>query len=185
MAYLDPPWDYGGQSQHGGKGKPTTGSASVHYPTVKLHRLKRFPMREILAEDALVFMWTTNPHLDQAIDLLRAWGLKFATVAFCWDKERLNPGFYTMSQVELCLVAKTGKIPQPRGIRNARQYVKQRRMEHSRKPDEVMKRIEAMFPTQRKVELFARRKAPGWHCWGNQVEAEPELQAFLAAHGWE
>lgn len=43
--------------------------------------------------------------------------------------------------------------------------------EHSAKPEEVRTRIEQMFPTQRKLELFARKPSPGWDVWGNEVES--------------
>ena len=79
---------------------------------------------------------------------------------------RVNPGFYTMSQCELCLVFKRGKIPTPRGKRNVRQLVSAKRGPHSVKPDEVRLRIEAMFPSQRKIELFARKGVAGWEPWG-------------------
>jgi N6-adenosine-specific RNA methylase IME4 len=107
---------------------------------------------------------------------MRAWGFSWATVAFAWDKQKVNPGFYTMSQVELCLVGKTGKIPQPRGLRNVRQFVSELRGEHSAKPNEVRSRIEAMFPTQAKIELFARNSSPGWSSWGNEVESNIEIK---------
>ena len=111
-------------------------------------------------------MWATNPHLDQAIDLGKRWGFAWATVAFVWDKQRVNPGFYTMSQCELCLVFKHGRIPAPRGARNVRQLVSEKRAGHSRKPDEVRRRIEAMFPSARKIELFAREHIAKWAAWG-------------------
>lgn len=41
--------------------------------------------------------------------------------------------------------------------------------EHSAKPDAVQERIEALYPTARKVELFARRRRPGWDAWGDEV----------------
>jgi N6-adenosine-specific RNA methylase IME4 len=115
-------------------------------------------------------MWTSSPHLDQAIELMKAWGFKWATVGFVWDKQKVNPGFYTMSQVELCLIGKKGKIPQPRGARNIRQLVSIERGKHSAKPHEVRQRIELMFPTQNKIELFARDEVEGWDCHGNEVE---------------
>ncbi len=171
IIYCDPPWDYKGQKQHAGKGKKDTGGAISHYPTMKLKELKKLkPMIDTLsANDCLLFMWATSPHLDQAIDLMKAWGFKWATVGFVWDKGRVNPSFYTMSQVELCLVGKKGKIPQPRGARNIRQYVSHPREKHSKKPDEVRKRIELMFPTQPKIELFAREVVKWWSAWGNEV----------------
>ena len=111
-------------------------------------------------------MWSSSPHLDQAIELGKRWGFAWATVAFVWDKQRVNPGFYTLSQCELCLVFKHGRIPAPRGARNVRQLVSEKRDGHSRKPEEVRGRIDAMFPDAAKIELFARDRAEGWTAWG-------------------
>lgn len=169
VIYADPPWDYRGQLQHAGVGSGDTGGAIRHYPTVKLADLKRLGVPAIAGEDCLLFMWTTNPHLDQAVELGKSWGFKWATVAFVWDKERVNPGFYTLSQCELCLVFKKGRIPTPRGARNIRQLVRSKRGPHSEKPEEVRRRIEAMFPQQSKIELFARRRAEGWTSWGLDI----------------
>ena len=137
-----------------------------HYPTVPLSILRELDVESIAAPDSLLFLWSTNPHMDQAISLGLQWGFRWATVGFVWDKERVNPGFYTMSQCELCLVFKRGRIPTPRGARNVRQLVREKRTEHSRKPDEVRHRIHHMFPHSKKIELFARTKARGWSVWG-------------------
>ena len=166
IIYADPPWDYRGQLQHAGAGSRDTGGAMRHYPTVVLGNLAKLDVASVAAEDSLLFLWATSPHLDQAIELGKAWGFAWATVAFVWDKVRVNPGFYTMSQCELCLVFKRGKIPTPRGLRNVRQLVSAKRGPHSEKPEEVRRRIEAMFPAQRKIELFARHRAAGWESWG-------------------
>ena len=166
IIYADPPWDYRGQLQHAGAGSPDTGGAARHYPTVVLGNLAKLDVASVAADNSLLFLWATSPHLDQAIDLGKAWGFAWATVAFVWDKMRVNPGFYTMSQCELCLVFKRGKIPTPRGLRNVRQLVSAKRGPHSAKPEEVRQRIEAMFPAQRKIELFARHRVAGWESWG-------------------
>ena len=173
----DPPWDYKGQKQHAGKGKPDTGGAEKHYHTLTLQELKGLKVHEIAdPEGCLLFLWATSPHLDQAIELLKAWGFKWATVGFVWDKMRVNPGFYTMSQCELCLIGKRGKIPRPRGARNIRQLVQSMRQKHSKKPEEVRKRIEQMFPTQKKVELFASARVQGWDAGGDEVCTDAPLE---------
>ena len=172
IIYADPPWDYKGQLQHAGPGSADTGGAVRHYPTVKLNELKELNVKRIAAQDSLLFMWATSPHLDQAIDLGKSWGFDWATVAFIWDKVRVNPGFYTLSQCELCLVFKHGRIPKPRGARNVRQLVSVKRGPHSTKPEEVRKRIERMFPDQRRIELFARNAVPGWRPWGLEANGK-------------
>ncbi len=173
IIYADPPWDYKGQLQHSGPSGGDSGGAQRHYSTVKLADLKQLKVGDIAAKDSLLFMWATNPHLDQAIELGKAWGFAWGTVAFVWDKQRVNPGFYTMSQCELCLVFKRGRIPRPRGARNVRQLVSEPRQAHSAKPDEVRERINAMFPKTSKIELFARAgngthslSTGNWELWG-------------------
>ena len=176
IIYADPPWHYNGKMQFDKTGKSVEqidlskkifiSSAAFKYPTLKLDELKAIPINEIAKEDSLLFMWTSNPHLAQAIELGRAWGFDYKTVAFVWDKMNHNPGQYTLSNCELCLVFKHGRIPKPRGARNIQQLIRRSRGEHSEKPVEVSVAIEKMFPTQERIELFARRHIEGWSVWG-------------------
>lgn len=176
IIYADPPWDYGeNRTQYGGKALKPSGSAAEHYSVMEVSDLARLDVPSITETDALLFMWTSSPHLDQAIELMKAWHFGYVTVGFVWDKQRVNPGYYTMSQCELCLIGKTGKIPLPRGARNVRQFLSAPRGQHSAKPEEIRNRIEQMFPTQRKIELFARTRTQGWSVWGNEVESDIEL----------
>jgi len=166
----DPPWDYKGQKQHAGKGKKDTGGAIVHYPTMTVNEMiQKIHLLDIVASDCLLFMWSTWPHLDQAITLGTGWGFKYVHTPFIWYKGRTNPGFYTLTQTEPVLCFKRGRIPTPRGSRKERQVVDIPRGKHSAKPTEVHDRITKMFPTQRKLELFARNTYPGWDVWGNEV----------------
>ncbi len=169
ILYIDPPWDYKGQLQHAGKSKGDTGGAIRHYNTISINDLKKLDIPSITAKDSLLFMWSTNPHLDQAIDLGKYWGFRWATVAFVWNKVRINPGFYTMSQCELCLLFKKGRIPKPRGSRNVRQLIVEKRGLHSQKPINVKERIEIMFPKQKKIEIFARIISENWDHWGLEI----------------
>jgi N6-adenosine-specific RNA methylase IME4 len=165
IIYADPPWSYGNM-QHAGAGKAHTGGAEIHYPVMSALDIAELPVQDICERDALCFMWSSSPHLQFAMEILNAWSFAYVTVGFVWNKERVNPGNYTMSQCELCLIGKRGKIPQPRGARNVRQLVSIERTDHSAKPTAVRDRIEQMFPTQAKIELFARTRAPGWDVWG-------------------
>ena len=169
IIYADPPWHYKGVVMHTGAGKPTSGSSADHYPVMTLDQLKQLDIPSISADDSLIYMWSTGPILDQSIELMRAWLFKYITIGFVWDKQRVVAGNYTMSQCELCLIGKRGRIPRPRGARNVRQLISQVRTTHSTKPEEARKRIEDMFPTQRKVELFARTASTGWDVFGLEV----------------
>jgi len=173
IIYADPPWDYDGRIQH--NGVETTGSAVCHYNTMTIEDLKRMKVKEKCNNDCLLFMWSSSPHLVQALQLMQAWGFEYKTIAFVWDKQKPNPGYYTMSSVEICLVGKRGIIPRPRGARNIRQFLSEKRTEHSKKPDEIRNRIVQMFPTQKKLELFARQRTEGWDVFGNEVEGSIKL----------
>lgn len=170
IIYADPAWDYDGRTQH--NGLSSTGDAKTHYQTMTLSNLKQLKVPSICEKDCLLFLWSSSPHLDQAIELMKAWGFEYKTIAFVWDKQKVNPGYYTMSQCEICLVGKKGNIPTPRGSRNIRQFLSEERTRHSAKPNEIRNRIHQMFPTQKKIELFARERFHGWDCWGNEVESK-------------
>ena len=166
----DPPWDYKGQTQHAGKKSSNTGGAALHYRTMSVaDMLRTIDTQSFADKDCLLFMWATWPHLDQAIQLGHGWGFRYVHTPFLWDKGKLNPGFYTMTQTEPVLCFKRGKIPQPRGSRNERQVVRWPRGRHSEKPREVQDRIARMFPTQRKLEMFARERYAGWDAWGDEI----------------
>lgn len=185
VIYADPPWDYGGKMQFDRSSASADkiditrnifiSSASFKYPTLKTEDLKKIPIQEIANNDCLLFMWATSPHLKQAIDLGETWGFEYRTVAFVWDKMIHNPGKYTLSNCELCLIFKRGKIPSPRGARNVQQLVRAPRGKHSEKPIEVLKNIELMFPVQTKIELFARKKIKGWSYWGLDVTEQKTI----------
>jgi N6-adenosine-specific RNA methylase IME4 len=133
------------------------------------------PINKITDDDALLYLWARSPALDWALEVGKAWGFKYSTVAFVWDKQRIIPSYYTPSQVELCLVFKKGRIPTPKGSTKEHQFLSEKRRRHSQKPDTIRNRIMRMFPTQNKIELFSRNKVEGWDCWGNEVESDIEL----------
>ena len=163
IIYMDPPWKYNDRMLSGSK-------AEDHYPTMTVAELKDMNVYDLMSDNSLLYMWTTNPYMETSIDIANHWGLDFKTVAFVWEKQRPTTGHYTMGSCEFVLVFKKGKIPQPRGTRNARQFLSEKRRQHSRKPDEIRRRIEQMHPTQTKLEMFARTTTEGWDVWGNETD---------------
>ena len=173
IIYADPPWEYKQKQinfQHYDEGKKYINSVNEHYPTMTKKEL--FDMKDVIQnitdKDCLLFMWATCPNLDLAVDLGREWGFEFKTVAFVWDKQRTNYGFYNLSQCELCLVFKKGKIPKKQ-INNVKQLLSKHVGKHSAKPKEIRDRIDLMFGIYPRIELFARQSVDGWDCWGNEV----------------
>lgn len=162
----DPPWSYND------KLKGHSFSLDHEYATASKDWLKALPVSEICTKDALLFMWVTNPQLPVGLEVMKAWGFKFVTVAFCWIKQResgkdaVNLGRWTMGGMELCLLGRRGK-PQ-RLAKNIRQIVRAVRGRHSEKPDEVRRRIEDLSNGPY-IELFARGASnEKWDQFGNE-----------------
>lgn len=179
VIYADPPWDYRGKMQYdkttikseniGFEKEIFVSSASFKYPTLKLKELTTLDVKSIADKNCILFMWTTGPQMANSIKLGESWGFEYKTVAFVWDKMVHNPGRYTLSQTEFVLAFKKGRFPTPRGARNVRQLLQIHRGKHSEKPLKVIEDITKMFPSQSKIELFARNNFNGWDNWGLEI----------------
>jgi N6-adenosine-specific RNA methylase IME4 len=168
----DPPWTFATYS-HKGKGR----SAEAHYDCMSLADIKALPVADWAAPDCALFLWAIDPSLPQAFEVIEAWGFTYKTVAFTWVKTTkggagfpIGCGYWTRANPEQCLLATRGR-PQ-RLLRSVQQLILAPRREHSRKPDEVYARIEALV-AGRYLELFAREQRTGWDSWGNEVETGP------------
>ena len=187
IIYADPPWKYKTTQHQGAKsGYRNQGYLKYHnevyqkgaknqYSCMGMEELKELPIESISDNNCLLFLWVCSPLLKQGIEVGESWGFEYKTIAFVWYKQIHNPGFYTMSECEIVLVFKKGNIPQPRGLRNIRQFWAENRTKHSQKPNEIRNRITKMFPTQNKIELFARQKTEGWDVWGNEIESDIDI----------
>lgn len=166
----DPPWAFRTCS---GKYATAHRCAEDHYATLSLGNLCSLPVPHLAAVNCALFMWAVDSHLDVAIELARAWGFAYKTVAFVWVKTaksgepRIGMGYWTRKSAEICILATKGS---PRRLdKGVRQVVMAPRREHSRKPDEVSGRIERLVVGPY-LELFARERHEGWDAWGDQVE---------------
>lgn len=171
IIYADPPWRYEVWSRDTGLGR----SAENHYPTMILNDIENLPVKNITNKNAVLFLWVTFPCLQQGLRLIEKWGFTYKTCAFTWVKlnKKINTdfvgmGYYTRSNSEICLLATKGK-PLQRQSRSVRQLIASKIEKHSKKPDEIRKRIVDLFGDLPRIELFARQYADNWDCWGNEV----------------
>ncbi len=177
VVYADPPWSYYGQ-------QTKWGAASKFYSTVSDDDLLSFPMQDLLAEQSILFLWTTSPRLDFALRCIGAWGLHYRGVGFVWVKTRktgepigaqgVRPSIVKPT-VEYVLAASTVKKGRPLKLadESVRNTVFAPKGAHSEKPDEVRQSIERMYPERSKLEIFARHRHHGWDAWGNEVSEGP------------
>jgi site-specific DNA-methyltransferase (adenine-specific) len=129
----------------------------------------------------MLFMWATFPQLQEALDVMKAWGFKYKTLGFSWIKtNRKNGkpffgiGYYTKSNCEVCLIGVKGK---PIKKSNSVSSVIISPIEgHSKKPDIVRQKIVEMCGDIPRLELFARQKSEGWDVWGNEVESDVKIK---------
>ena len=177
IIYADPPWRY--------RQKNVQGAAENHYPTMSLEELCSLPIKELAASDCTLFLWATFPQLQEAIHLIRAWGFSFKTAAFVWVKLNrkakslfMGLGHWTRANAEICLLATKGHPK--RQARNVHQIIISHIEEHSKKPDEVRQRIEALMGDLPRIELFARQHPPGWDVWGNEAPESIDLKKYAS-----
>lgn len=169
----DPPISYYGQQNK-------MGAAANHYPTMTDQELLDFPIKDFANKKSVLFLWVTGPRFDFGIELLKRWGYTFRGVGFVWVKTKsdgtpigaqgVRPSF-VKPVTEFVIIGATNAKGRTFKLESEkiRQVILKPKSEHSRKPDDVHEAIDAMFPNQSKIELFARRSYPGWNVWGNEV----------------
>jgi len=114
VIYADPPWTFRTYSRKG-KGR----SAEAYYDCMSVADVKAVPVADWAADDCVLLLWTTDPLLPTAFDVIRAWGFTYKTIGFYWaklNKSAAGPvyteasffaglGFWTRANPELCLLA--------------------------------------------------------------------------------
>lgn len=136
------------------------------------------PLHAVVADDAELWLWATNPHIHSALHVIEAWGFTYRSMR-TWVKPHWGTGYWLRSQTEHLLFATRGDIPVRGTVRGELATVISTRdpLPHSRKPRQVYEDIERVSGTPR-IELFARRARAGWDAWG--LEAVDLDRAFAA-----
>lgn len=173
IIYADPPWRYARSK--------VQGAAEKHYPTMSIEELCALPVKEIADKDCILFLWATFPQLKEALQLIKAWGFTYKSVAFVWLKQnRKSPtwfyglGFWTRGNAEICLLATKGHPK--RQSNKVHQFIISPVEQHSKKPDITREKILALMGDLPRIELFARQHTPGWDVWGNEIKS---VEVFL------
>jgi N6-adenosine-specific RNA methylase IME4/ParB-like chromosome segregation protein Spo0J len=174
---VDPPWDFEVYAPDKQISHP-----AYHYPVMSLDEICALPLAELAADDCVLFLWTTVPLCEKTFGVLRAWRFEYKS-GLVWDKEIPGMGYWVRGQHELLLLATRGNPPLPATENVPASVIRERRREHSRKPEASYALIERMFPDLPKLELFARQARLGWDVWGNETGkfAEVGKPAPLAA----
>lgn len=167
LILADPPWAYAMRSEKGYEKSP-----EAHYATLGEAALAALPVSHLAGGDCFLVLWSTWPHLQQALRLMDSWGFVYKTGG-AWvkrsasGKAAFGTGYLLRSATEPFLI---GTIGRPAvGSRSLRNLIDAERREHSRKPAEIRDLCEKLAPDAARCELFAREPWPGADVWGNET----------------
>jgi N6-adenosine-specific RNA methylase IME4 len=160
VIYADPPWQYEFS-------ETADRNIENQYPTMELEKIKGLKVPS--SDNAVLLLWATAPKLEEALEVLKAWGFKYRTCAV-WDKEIIGMGYWFRGQHELLLVGVKGTYHAPLPENRFSSVIREKRGKHSKKPDLLYEMVETMFPKGKYLELFARENRIRWVGWGNQCD---------------
>ena len=165
VIYADPPWKY--------KENWGNGAAEWTYPTMKNEDIIEMPVEDIVAEQAHLYLWVTNPFIATGLEVCEAWGFEYKTL-ITWIKTykdgtpEMGMGYYFRGCTEHIIFGVKGKMKcLNKTTKNMFKEINPRL--HSQKPSTVRDLIVNCSGDLPRIELFARQKTPGWDCWGNEV----------------
>lgn len=182
VVLADPPWNLQQKGAYG---------AAKHYNLMTLDEIKNMgpAIREVAEDNAHLWLWVTNATLPYISEILEAWGFTYRSI-LTWCKPRFQLGVYLRNATEQVIFATKGKAPV--GYRSQPNWQFWPIQKHSHKPEELYAIIERISGklnlteadivnpdvTNKKLELFARRKTPGWDVWGNEIESDVSFAKF-------
>lgn len=162
VAVIDPPWPIDWWRDQG-----TAGYLDFPYDTMSMAEIAELPVREILLDDAWVFLWTTNKLLPVTFGILSGWGLTYR-YTMIWSKGNgPKPVGGPTHDAEFVIV---GSVGQPR-YRDTKAFGMVHRMpatEHSAKPEgfyDLLRRV----THEPRIDVFNRRRIAGFQGWGHEA----------------
>ena len=172
VVLADPPWNIR-TTMSCPTFKNDSWNRELEYNTMTDNEIMLLPVKDIIADDAVLFMWVIDSRIGIIEQLFKAWGFEYRCIAFIWHKRSdLNGDMATMTpftrrSCEYCFLGVRGKhiIKKP----YISQFIDAKRRKHSQKPDEIYSRIEAMMGDVPKIELFSRHRRQGWDVFGDQI----------------
>ena len=146
IIYADPAWSYRDKALAGSRG------AGCKYDVMSVEDIKRLPVKDLAEDDCVLFMWVTMPFLEEAFEVMRAWGFEYKTCAFTWIKHNKKAdtlfwgmGNWTRANAELCLLGVRGKPK--RADAGSHSVILSHLPDHSKKPAQTRDRLVKLLGT--------------------------------------
>lgn len=77
---IDPPWEMQKILRN-----VAPNQKEFDYPTMTIDEIKAFPVKDLMADNCHIFLWTTQKYLPYAFDILKEWGLIYV-LTMVWHK---------------------------------------------------------------------------------------------------
>lgn len=160
---IDPPWPIEKIERN-----VAPNQYAFDYPTMTLEEIKEFSVpQEIAADNAHLFLWTTQKFLPSAFDIMNTWGFKYV-FTMVWHKPG---GFqpYNLPQYN-CEFVLYGRKGTPKFLDTTSFFTcfDAPRTGHSVKPDDFYETLSRVCPEPR-IDVFSRTERQGYSSWGNEV----------------
>lgn len=173
LIYADPPWKY----DNAGDG--VNGAADKQYPTMTVEEIRDLSdprgrgVSDLCAPACILYLWTTNAFLEDAIGVGAAWGFEYKS-NMVWVKDLQGTGFWARGRHEILLIMTKGDVIPPHESMRPDSVIQEPVGAHSEKPAYVYDMLETLYSKMPKIELFARAPREGWDRWGNQSPETPQ-----------
>ena len=98
---LDPPWQFDKDAWRFSRSAP-------RYTTMTIEEIKQVDVPGLAHEDCILWLWTTNTHMADAMELVKHWDFRQKTI-LTWVKDNMGVGEWLRGQTEHCILAVRGK----------------------------------------------------------------------------
>ena len=157
---IDPPWP---MTKIKREVRPN--QEGFDYPTMSVEDIASMTLP--LADDAFVFLWTTQKYLPDAFRIMESWGLKYR-FTMVWHKNGgIQPYNCAQFNCEFVLLGSKG-APIFAELKAFNTAFSASRKGHSVKPEEFYDLVRRVTLAPR-LDMFSRRKIDGFDVWGNEV----------------
>lgn len=171
LIVADPPWK---QSKGGKKSvRENSSGKPLDYPTCSLSEIKTHLAQasKLTTDDSVLFLWTIDKYLFDAEEIAKSLGYKLHA-RMIWNKVTGIPAAFTVRfGHEYLLYMYKGKLlPVTEKERGKIHTVfTEQATRHSKKPEVSFEIINRLYPSARKLEMYARQERNDYDCWGNEV----------------
>lgn len=157
---IDPPWP---MTKIKREVRPN--QEGFDYPTMSVDEIGSMPLP--LADDAFVFLWTTQKFLPDAFNIMDSWDLKYR-FTMVWHKNGgIQPYNCAQFNCEFVLLGSKG-APVFADLKAFNTVFYAARNGHSVKPEEFYDLVRRVTLAPR-LDMFSRREIDGFEVWGNEV----------------